>query len=50
MSRGCPLKLAFVVMKLDELQSGWRMGEDVSEETKKEIQVHVKEKYKDPSR
>ncbi len=46
MSKGCPLKTAFVASKLDELQADWRTGADVSEETKKRIQAHAKEKYK----
>lgn len=46
MSKGCPLKTAYVASKLDEIQPEWRNGSDVTQETKIKIQSHAQEKYK----
>lgn len=47
MTKSCPLKAAFRTSKLDEIQSCWRDGADVTQKTKSTIQSYAQEKYKD---
>lgn len=46
MTQRCPLKTALIISQLDELQEGWRKGDDVKKETKEAIVSHAIEKYR----
>ncbi|MBU4076704.1 MAG: hypothetical protein KKI06_08370 [Euryarchaeota archaeon] len=44
MTRHCSFKEAFIENQLDELQPGWRNGEDITSETKQKIKDYVASK------